>query len=140
MREPVNGRLPPGPPKMVRDGKSSSDSAKGLACSGRGNSGFAILRRSGCCFGLNPKTNSQIRRSDEFDSRVLKHLPNLLNGIKIGLDTTFRTLQPAYGRERQPREPGKLILPPPQERACCLNLSCVYQHLRFLIPSSRDTV
>jgi hypothetical protein len=121
--------------QTVLDGKSSDDAAIGLVCSGRGNNSFPILRRTGCRVGLNPKTNSQIRRSDELDSRVLEDLANLFDGIKVGLDTTFRALQPAYGRKRQPRKPGKLVLPPSEERACCLNLSRVNEHLRLLIPS-----
>jgi hypothetical protein len=121
--------------QTMRDGKSSDDAAIGLACSGRGNNSFPILRRTGCRVGLNPKTNSQIRRSDELDSRVLEDLANLFDGIKVGLDTTFRALQPAYGRKRQPGKLGKLVLPPSEERPCCLNLSRVNEHLRLLIPS-----
>jgi hypothetical protein len=118
------------PPKMVLDEKSPSDPAIGLASLGWGSNGsFAILRRTGCCFGLNPKTNAQIRRSDELNSGVLERLTNLLDGVEVGLDTTFRAFQPADGGKRQPGQPGKLILSPSEKRACCLNLSRVNEHL-----------
>ena len=57
------------------------------------------------------------------------------NGIKVGLDATFRALQPAYGRKGQPCFACKLLLPPSEERASCLDLSRVNEHLYPLIPS-----
>jgi hypothetical protein len=109
---------------------SSNQAPRDLACSGGGNGTLLVLRRTRCCFGPNPKPDSQIRRPDELDSCVFKCPPNLLNGIKVGLDTTFRAFQPAYGRKSQSGFPGKLTLPPSQEGASCLDLSRVNEHFR----------
>ena len=115
----------------AKPGENSSDQPPGdLACSGGGNRNWLILRRVDCCSALNPKADSQIWSPDELNSCVFKCLSNLLHGVKVGFDTTFRAFQPAYGRKRQPGFPGKLTLPPSQEGASCLDLSRVNQHLR----------
>ena len=121
--------------KIARNGMSSDQPPGDLAGSGQGDATLLILRRTGCRVRPNPKANPQIWRSNELNPRVFQRLPNLLNGIKVGLDATFRTLQPTYRRKRQPCLPGQLILPPSQERASCLDLSRVNEHLGPLIPS-----
>jgi hypothetical protein len=121
--------------KIARNDMSSDQPPGDLAGSGQGDAALLVLRRTGCRVRPNPKANSQIWRSNELNPRAFQRLPNLLNGIKVGLDATFRTLQPAYGRKRQPSFPGQLILPPSEERASCLDLSRVNEHLCPLIPS-----
>jgi hypothetical protein len=114
----------------------SSDQPPGdLAGSGQGGAALLILRRTGYRVRPNPNANPQIWRSNELNPCVFQRLPNLLNGIKVGLDATFRTLQPTYGRKRQPCFAGQLILSPSEERASCLDLSRVNEHLGPLIPS-----
>jgi hypothetical protein len=109
----------------------SSDQAPGdLACSSGGYGGLFVLRRIRYGFGPNPKPDSQIRRPDELNSCIFKCAPNLLHGVKVGFDTTFRAFQPAYRRKSQSGFPGKLTLPPSQEGASCLDLSRVNEHLR----------
>jgi hypothetical protein len=121
--------------KIARNDMSSDQPPGDLAGSGQGDATLLILRWTGCCVRPNPKANAQIWRSNELDPRAFQRLPNLLNGIKVGLDATFRTLQPAYGRKRQAGFPGQLVLPPSEERASCLDLSRVNEHLCPLIPS-----
>jgi hypothetical protein len=129
-RTPPHGSTHNGPQRHI-----IRSTAGDLACSGQGDGTLLISRRTGCCFRPSPKANSQIRSSNELNSRVFQRLPNLLNGIKVGLDATFRALQPAYGRKGQPGFPGKLLLPPSEERASCLDLSRVNEHLCPLIQS-----
>jgi hypothetical protein len=83
--------------KIASNDLSSDQPSGDPAGSGQGDATLLILRRTGCRVRPNPKANSQIWRSNELNPRVFQCLPNLLDGIKIGLDATFRTLQPAYG-------------------------------------------
>jgi hypothetical protein len=108
--------------------KSSGKSPGEFAGSWERRDPLIRFGRAGLYFTPNPVTNAQIWRADKLDSGVFKRLPNLLHGIEVGFDGSFRAFQPAYRRKRQSRLAGEFILPPSQERAGRLDLSRVNQH------------